>query len=266
MLEINQLSVGYQGKSLINDINMIIKPGKIYALIGPNGCGKSTLLRTIAHQHSPIQGEILWKNQPISCLSHRKRARLIAMLAQQNTVPEGISVEQLVAFGRTPYNNWWGKLSKKDRQIINESIDLCQLGALRRQSISDLSGGQQQRAWLAMSLAQQSQYLFLDEPTTYLDLNHQVALMAILKQLKNKGKSVVCVLHDINQACRYCDEIIVVANGEIYAQGSAEQILTPKSLHDVFHVNAVIRQDPVTGTPMMFLDDRRPSHSIETCE
>ncbi|CAG9000998.1 MAG: Fe(3+) dicitrate transport ATP-binding protein FecE [Candidatus Celerinatantimonas neptuna] len=255
MLKISQLSVGYQGNPLISKINMTITPGKIYALIGPNGCGKSTILKTIAQQQPSIEGEILWENKPVSSLSHRQRAKLIAMLAQQNTSPEGINVEQLVAFGRTPYNNWWGKLSKNDHQIINHAIEICQLAPLRQQSVSALSGGQRQRAWLAMSLAQQSQYLFLDEPTTYLDLNHQVSLMGILNQLKTQGKSVVCVLHDINQACRYCDEIIVVANGQIYTQGHAKQILTPKLLQDVFNVKAVIEADPVTKSPMMFLTD-----------
>ncbi|MFM2482722.1 ATP-binding cassette domain-containing protein [Celerinatantimonas sp. YJH-8] len=252
MLETHQLSAGYLPTSpIVRDINLTFQPGKIYALVGPNGCGKSTLLKTIALLNSPLTGNIFYKTKPLSQLPSKQKAQIIAMLCQRNPQPEGMTIQQLVEFGRHAYTGFWGRLSQQDYQYIDRMIELCQLHDIRHHYLTDLSGGQNQRGWLAMTLAQDSRYILLDEPTTYLDLHHQVELMELLQYLKASGKTPICVLHDLNQACRYCDEIIVLSQGQIYAQGTPSHIMTANMLSDVFWVNAHISPAPISQTPMM---------------
>lgn len=254
MLSLENVSAGYKNTPIVNDISIEFKPGKVYALLGPNGCGKSTLLKTIAQLQPTITGQINYQGQSISSLNNRHRAKILAMLNQHNPIPEGISVRQLVEFGRTPHQRFFAKMKNSDKRIIEQSMQWCELDKeLCDKPLSDLSGGQRQRAWLAMALAQQSQCLLLDEPTTYLDLKHQIKLMRILNVLKAQGKTIICVLHDLNQASHYCDELVILNKAKLYTQGSPEAVMTPAMLKNVFEIDAKVSLNKHSNAPMMIL-------------
>ncbi|MEO9653913.1 Fe(3+) dicitrate ABC transporter ATP-binding protein FecE [Marinomonas sp.] len=249
-LSIHQLNVGYQDKTIVKQITLDIPDGKIVALLGPNGCGKSTLLKAIARILTPQSGEVRWQGTNLHKLPSRQLATQLALLPQTQPIPEGVKVKDLVAYGRSPYTGFWGRLNKKDHVIIQQAMQQVGVDILAEQYVSELSGGQRQRVWLAMTLAQDTPYLLLDEPTTYMDLNHQVELMKLLRQLNQKGKTIITVLHDINQAARYCDHLIVMRDGDVVTQGSPDSVLTPELLLSVFNVDAQIHTDPIANTPM----------------
>ena len=249
-LSTHQLQVGYQDKTIIEDISLTIPDGKIVALLGPNGCGKSTLLKAMARILTPKSGEVLWQGENLHKLPSRWLAKHLALLPQTQPIPEGVTVKDLVAYGRSPYTGFWGRLSHHDHELIAQAMQQVGVEALAEQKVSELSGGQRQRVWLAMTLAQDTPYLLLDEPTTYMDLSHQVELMQLLRQLNNAGKTVITVLHDINQAARYCDHLIVMQAGAIVTQGTPEEVLTTELLSTVFNVDTQIHKDPIAHTPM----------------
>tara|TARA_R110002167_G_scaffold249341_1_gene455515 strand:- start:472 stop:1077 length:606 start_codon:yes stop_codon:yes gene_type:complete len=201
-----------------------------------------------------MKGEIHWHGKNLHTISSRYLATQLALLPQTQPIPDGITVEDLVAYGRSPYTGFWGKLTAEDRSFIIQSMEQVGVIQLRKQLVSELSGGQRQRVWLAMTLAQNTPYLLLDEPTTYMDLSHQVELMALFKTLNNKGKTIVTVLHDINQAARYCDHLIVMKDGEIITQGEPVNVLTQDMLKSVFSLNAQIHQDPIAKTPICVVE------------
>ncbi len=250
LLTTENLWVGYGERPIIQDVSLRIPHGKITALLGPNGCGKSTLLKTLVRLLSPQSGQVSWKGDALHRLPSRQVARQLALLPQTQPIPEGIRVKELVAYGRSPYTGFWGKLSGHDKAAVNDAMTAAGVEPLAEQLVSELSGGQRQRAWLATTLAQDTDYLLLDEPTTYMDLNHQVELMRLLRRLNNNGKTVVSVLHDINQASRYCDHLVVMHQGRIVAEGAPTAVLTPELLRRVFSVDAEIHADPMAGTPM----------------
>ncbi|MCW9710964.1 Fe(3+) dicitrate ABC transporter ATP-binding protein FecE [Avibacterium sp. 21-586] len=249
-LSIHQLSVGYEKHTIINNFSLDFPHNKITALIGPNGCGKSTLLKSIARLLPLQQGKICLDNQNIRDIKPKLFARYFALLPQQHIVPEGICVKELVAYGRSPYVNLWGKLSRVDREKIDEVMEITQTTHLQQKLVSDLSGGQRQRAFLAMALAQDTPFLLLDEPTTYLDLNHQTELMAMMKALQAQGKTIITVLHDLNQASRYCDHLVVIKQGKLMAQGRPDEVMSQELLYQVFSLKGEIHQDPISHTPM----------------
>ncbi|AJQ97547.1 Fe(3+) dicitrate ABC transporter ATP-binding protein FecE [Gynuella sunshinyii] len=253
-LSTQNLVVGYDAETILNGIDLTVPDGKITALLGPNGCGKSTLLKTMARLLQPRSGQVLWQGQNLHRQPSRQIARQLAMLAQTQQIPEGVKVAELVAYGRSPYTGFWGRLDQTDRDIIERVMIQTGIQELAERMVTDLSGGQRQRVWLAMTLAQDTPYLLLDEPTTYMDLNHQVELMQLLRQLNRQGRTIVTVLHDINQACRYCDHLIVMANGAVHAQGTPTSVLTAELLEQVFSVKARIYPDPVAGTPMCVVE------------
>ncbi|RQW64829.1 Fe(3+) dicitrate ABC transporter ATP-binding protein FecE [Vibrio viridaestus] len=244
------LCVGYQDTIIVSDVSVTVPQGKITALIGPNGCGKSTLLKSLARILIPVSGQILCDNQNIKQWSAKRFAQTLALLPQSQLPPEGITVREAVGYGRSPYTGFWGQLSDKDNQLIEKAMQATGVDSLAEKRVTDLSGGQCQRVWLAMALAQDTEFVLLDEPTTYLDLNHQVELMKLMQSLRDENKTVVTVLHDINQACRYCDYLIVMKNGQIVCEGTPEQVLTSAMLEDVFSLNAEIHRDPVSKTPI----------------
>lgn len=253
-LSTHHLSVGYHGKAIVKNVSLAIPEGKIIALLGPNGCGKSTLLKAMARILPPMDGEIHWQNQNLSKTPSRELAKQLALLPQTQPIPEGITVKDLVAYGRSPYTGFWGRLNTDDNRIIQDVMIKVGVADLSEQLVSELSGGQRQRVWLAMTLAQDTPYLLLDEPTTYMDLSHQVELMELFKTLHHSGKTIVTVLHDINQAARYCDHLIVMKDGEIITQGEPETVLTEEMLKSVFSLNAQIHQDPIAKTPMCVVE------------
>ncbi|MGJ8645508.1 MAG: Fe(3+) dicitrate ABC transporter ATP-binding protein FecE [Marinomonas colpomeniae] len=253
-LSTHNLSVGYHAKAIVKNVSLTIPDGKIVALLGPNGCGKSTLLKAMSRILSPMEGEIHWQGKNILAESSRYLATQLALLPQTQPIPEGIKVKDLVAYGRSPYTGFWGRLTTDDNKVIQDAMDKVGVAELAEQLVSELSGGQRQRVWLAMTLAQDTPYLLLDEPTTYMDLSHQVELMELFKKLNDAGKTIVTVLHDINQAARYCDHLIVMKDGEIITQGEPETVLTKDMLKSVFSLNAQIHQDPIAKTPMCIVE------------
>ena len=250
MLSLDQLCSGYGQQRILQHLATTIPQGKITALIGPNGCGKSTLLKTIARLLPAQSGDIRLNGTCVRQFSGKAFARELAFLPQQHTVPEGISVRTLVGYGRSPYLNLWGRLGKADHAIVEEAMALTHTDILADKRVDELSGGQQQRAFLAMTLAQKTPWLLLDEPTTYLDLNHQVALMDILHMQQQNGASIITVLHDLNQAARYCDHLIILKQGRIVAEGRPQDVMTPALLADVFAIDAFPYNCPVSGKPM----------------
>ncbi|MCE0496113.1 Fe(3+) dicitrate ABC transporter ATP-binding protein FecE [Vibrio salinus] len=245
-----KLTVGYQKKVVVDDVSVVIPTGKITALLGPNGCGKSTFLKTLARILKPVSGHVLIESQNVDDLSSKMFARQLALLPQSQLPPEGITVREAVSYGRSPYSGIWGQLSEKDWQYVDSAMKATGITELMDRKVTDLSGGQCQRVWLALTLAQDSDYILLDEPTTYLDLNHQVELMKLLHTLKAQKKTIVTVLHDINQACRYCDHLIVMKDGQVMDEGSPESVLTTDLLSSVFSLDAEIHRDPVARTPV----------------
>ncbi|MDO4436047.1 MAG: Fe(3+) dicitrate ABC transporter ATP-binding protein FecE [Cardiobacteriaceae bacterium] len=251
--QIEQLQLGYQHKIIIPDLSIHLPQEKIIALIGANGCGKSTLLKALARLLKPQKGKIYYQNQNILNYSPKDYAKTLSFLPQHHFIPEGITVRELVGYGRAPYVNWWGKLSALDEEKVEWAMHQTQVSEFANRLATDLSGGQQQRVFLAMVLAQDADLILLDEPTTYLDLNHQAELMNLMRQLQKQGKTIIAVLHDLNQACRYCDELVVLKSGQLVAQGSPHAIMNEALLKQAFDLNVEIHQDPVAHSPMFVL-------------
>ncbi|GGB96763.1 ferric citrate ABC transporter ATP-binding protein FecE [Marinobacterium zhoushanense] len=250
MLETRSLSAGYGRTPVVKNLNLQLPEGRITALIGPNGCGKSTLLKTLARVLKPLSGEVLMRGAALHRLDDRAIARQLSMLPQTPTQPEGISVRQLVEYGRAPYLSHWGRLKAEDRQRVDLAMRETGVHELAERPLSDLSGGQRQRVWIAMILAQDTDLVLLDEPTTYLDLAHQIELLQLLQQLNRNGKTIVVVLHDLNQACRYCDHLVVLREGQLVTQGSPDEVFDAELLATTFSLSAQVIRDPVAGTPM----------------
>lgn len=219
-LRTENLTVSYGAQTVLDGLSLALPAGKITALLGPNGCGKSTLLNCFSRLLTPDSGEILLDEKPIAGFSARQLARRLALLPQHHLSPEGITVRELVSYGRSPWLSLWGRLSAEDNERVNVAMSQTRTRNLADRRLTQLSGGQRQRAFLAMVLAQDTPLILLDEPTTYLDINHQVELMRLMVELKRQGKTVVTVLHDLNQASRYCDHLVVLASGRVMAQGA----------------------------------------------
>ncbi|AHF65800.1 Fe(3+) dicitrate ABC transporter ATP-binding protein FecE [Pseudomonas cichorii] len=254
ILQAQQLDIGYGDTRIVQALSFSPPPGKVTALIGPNGCGKSTLLKAFARILTPQSGTLSLDGQAYAQLSPRELARKIAFLPQVLPIPEGVSVRQLVAYGRSPHNSLWGRLSGADRSSVDQALQRMELEALAERPLSDLSGGQRQRAWLAMVLAQDAAIVLLDEPTTYLDISHQVELLDLMRQLSAEGKTVITVLHDINQACRYADHLAVMQAGRLVASGTPGEVLDAELVSRVFDVQVQIMREPVAGTPMCIVE------------
>lgn len=250
MISTDNLQVCYGNTVIIDSLNLTLPKGKITALIGPNGCGKSTLLKTLARINKPTAGKVLLNDKPLATYGDKPLARKMSLLPQVLVTPEGISVKQLVEYGRTPYVSHWGRLDERDKEHVKRAMQETGVTDLAQQAVESLSGGQQQRAWIAMVLAQNTDLVMLDEPTTYLDLSHQVELMKLMRQMNEQGKTIVVVLHDLNQACRYCDHLIVLKQGSLVAQGAPKEIFNETLLKNVFSLEAKVVQDPIANTPM----------------
>lgn len=250
-LAAKNITLSYGSSTIIRELNLVIPQGKITVLVGSNGCGKSTLLRSLARLLSPESGEILLNGRDIAKQSTRDVAKQLAILPQGPEAPEGLSVIQLVKQGRYPYQTWLKQWSKIDEEKVNWALKVTQMESLAEQPVDALSGGQRQRAWIAMTLAQDTDILLLDEPTTYLDLTHQVDILDLLYDLNEKeGRTIVMVLHDLNLACRYAHHMIAIRNQQVYAQGAPERIVTEQMVEDVFQLKSKVILDPLFGTPL----------------
>jgi len=248
-LEATDLSLSYGRAVVIRDLNLTVPAGKITVLVGPNGCGKSTLLRGLARLLQPQRGAVYLDGQNLHKQPTKTVAKRLGLLPQRATAPEGLTVRELVAQGRYPYQTWWQQWSRTDEQMVENAIAATGMTELRDRPLETLSGGQRQRAWLAMALAQDTETLLLDEPTTFLDLAHQVEVLDLLAEL-HRDRTIVMVLHDLNQACRYADYLVAVCEGRIYDSGPPERVMTEETIRAVFGIECRIVADPVTGTPL----------------
>jgi iron complex transport system ATP-binding protein len=247
VIETQHLTGGYGELAIAQDINLTVRTGEWLSLIGANGSGKSTLLRLLSRILLPQQGTVLLDGKAIHTESIATIAQKLAILPQQQTVPEGLTVKQLVSLGRAPHQQWWQwELSQKDIQIVQQAIAQTGIDNYRDRPIEQLSGGERQRAFLALALAQAPQILLLDEPTTYLDICHQLQLLELLKQLnQQQGLTVLTVLHDMNLAARYSDRLVLMHQGKLCAMGTPREVLTPDMLRHTFGVEISILETPV---------------------
>ncbi|MFN6479652.1 ABC transporter ATP-binding protein [Nostoc sp. DedQUE07] len=250
-LSTKSLSLAYDGALIIRDLNLAIPAGQISALVGANGCGKSTLLRGLARLLQPRSGTVYLDGTSIFNLSTKEVAQQLGILPQAPVAPEGLTVQDLVAQGRYPYQNWLQQWSTKDEKIVQQALLITDLSKLADRALDTLSGGQRQRAWIAMALAQDTEILLLDEPTTFLDLAHQIEILDLLYELnQNQRRTIVMVLHDLNQACRYADYLVAVKDGRIFAAGEPKRVMTQEMVQEVFGLECRIIPDPVVETPM----------------
>ncbi|HFG8808464.1 ABC transporter ATP-binding protein [Corynebacterium striatum] len=249
-LTAKDISLGYGERDIITGLSVDIAPGKVTSIVGPNGCGKSTLLRSLSRLLRPTGGEIFLDDKAISEIPTKQLAASLGLLPQSPIAPDGIVVTDLVGRGRTPHQGLLGRWSQEDYDIVQESMEMTGVAELAERSIDELSGGQRQRVWIAMALAQRTDILLLDEPTTYLDIKHQLEVLDLLVELnETHGTTIAMVIHDLNLAARYSDELIAVSNGNVYAQGSPQDVMTQQTVKDVFGVDSVIVEDPVSGLP-----------------
>ena len=250
------LNISYGNLDIVKDLNLDIPKGKITTIIGSNGCGKSTILKTIARIIQPKSGDIFVNNINIKDQSPKELAKAVAILPQSPQAPSGLTVEELIAYGRFPHQKGFGKMRKEDNDIVTWALQSTGIEEFRDRPIEALSGGQRQRAWIAMALAQQTDILILDEPTTYLDLAHQLEILKLLEELNRKqGTTIVMVIHELNNAARFADHMIGVKKGKVICQGSAEEVMTKENLKELFNIDAEIVQDPRNNKPVCLTYD-----------
>ncbi|MTD25933.1 ABC transporter ATP-binding protein [Erwinia sorbitola] len=246
------LTLSYQHQTIIDGLNISLPQGKITVLIGSNGSGKSTLLRSFARLLKPQQGEVMVNGENIQQKSTVSVARELAILPQNPLAPEGINVRQLVSLGRYPWQNWLQQWSAQDEVQVNAAMEQTGVAALANRPVEALSGGQRQRVWIAMTLAQDTGILLLDEPTTFLDLSHQIEVLDLLRDLnRQQSKTIIMVLHDLNLACRYADHLVAVHQRGVVAEGAPDKILSETLVKTVFDLNCRIIDDPCYGTPLV---------------
>lgn len=234
-LEAHGLSVAYDRAYAVRDVDMQAQPGRITVICGANGSGKSTLLKCLAGLEEPTAGRITLLGRPLSELRRRDVARQVAVMGQAPEIPVGLTVEELVEQGRYPHRPWLGQLSADDRDIIDSAIKRVDLQQLRKRQLATLSGGERQRAWVAMALAQQPRVLFLDEPTSFLDIRHQAELLTLLRELNHtEGLTIIAVLHDLNQVMDIADDVVLMKKGEVLAIGPVSQVLQAHLLEQAF--------------------------------
>ncbi|OLS62551.1 ABC transporter ATP-binding protein [Pseudomonas putida] len=250
-LRADALTLRYEQRTLSSDLSIAIPDGSFTVIVGPNACGKSTLLRALSRLLVPSAGEVLLDQRPIREFPAREVARILGLLPQSATAPDGITVADLVARGRYPHQSFLRQWSKADEQAVQDAMQATGVEELAERPLHELSGGQRQRVWIAMVLAQQTPILLLDEPTTYLDIAHQIELLELLAELNRQGRTIVAVLHELNQACRYATHLVAMKDGEIVASGAPAQVFTEALVERVFGLEALIIEDPVTGTPML---------------
>ncbi|WP_346795580.1 ABC transporter ATP-binding protein [Halomonas sp. Bachu 37] len=246
------LAAGYGERTILDGVSLSVPAGCTTAIVGANACGKSTLLRVLSRLLTPSHGSVLLDGDDINQLPIRRLAQQLGFLPQSPIAPEGISVLELVSRGRHPHQGLFKRWSAADEAAVAEALSVTHLSELAERHVDELSGGQRQRVWIAMALAQQTKVLLLDEPTTFLDINHQVEVLDLLTDLnRQRGTTIVMVLHELNLAARYADQLVAMANGNVYAAGPPEEILTEQMVRDVFGLESRVIEDPVTGKPMM---------------
>lgn len=251
-LQSRAASFGYGAATIVRDLDLDVPDGKLTVLIGPNACGKSTLLRGMARLLRPQSGAVLLDGHAIHREPSRAVAQRLGLLPQGPTAPEGITVQDLVARGRQPHQHWWAPWSERDEAAVTGAIEQAGIGDLLDAEVESLSGGQRQRAWIAMALAQQTDLLLLDEPTTYLDITHQVEVLELLRDLVRAGdRTVVAVLHDLNQAARYADHVVAMRDGCVVSEGSPRDVVDAETVDEVFGLKCMVVDCPASGSPLV---------------
>lgn len=245
------VTVGYGDRTVIDALDVTIPPGVVTTIIGPNGCGKSTLLRTLSRLLKPTRGSVVLDGEDIATLKTRDVAKKLGLLPQAPVAPEGLTVADLVARGRHPHQSWLRQWSSDDASVVERALAMTGVADLADRPVDALSGGQRQRVWISMTLAQGTDLLLLDEPTTYLDLAHAVDVLDLVDDLHESGCTVVMVLHDLNLAARYSDNLIVMKAGSVLAQGHPRDVVTAELLHEAFGLRAMVIDDPVGNRPLV---------------
>ncbi|MEV6128209.1 ABC transporter ATP-binding protein [Streptomyces violaceusniger] len=251
-LTARELTLAYEDRTVVDGLDLAIPDGEVTVIVGPNACGKSTLLRALGRLLRPRGGAVLLDGTDLARIPTKKIARAVGLLPQTPVAPEAITVADLVSRGRQPHQHWWQQWSEEDERAVTDAMERTDVTALADRPVDELSGGQRQRVWIAMALAQETDLLLLDEPTTYLDISHQVEVLDLVRQLNHeRGRTVVAVLHDLNQAARYADHLIAMKEGRIVARGRPAETVTAELVHEVFGLDSVVVPDPVTGSPLV---------------
>lgn len=255
-IETKKLDIAYEDTLIVKDLDMQIPKGKITSIIGANGCGKSTILKAVGRILKAKKGTVYLSGHDISKLPTKEVAKKMAILPQTPTAPSGLTVSELVAYGRFPHQKGFGNLSKEDKEIVKWAIEATKLSEFEEREVDTLSGGQRQRVWIAMALAQQTDLILLDEPTTYLDLAHQLEVLKLLFELnRSQSCTIVMVLHDLNLAARFSDYIVAIQKGAIIKHGSPEEVMTPEVLKKTFNINADVVIEPKSKRPVCITYD-----------
>ncbi|HEY4418777.1 MAG TPA: ABC transporter ATP-binding protein [Pseudonocardia sp.] len=251
-LRAEQVRLAYGDRTIVDGLDLDVVAGTITAVIGPNGCGKSTLLRALGRLLKPTAGQVVLDGKRIDRVPTREVAKVLGLLPQAPSAPEGLTVADLVARGRHPHQAWYRQWSADDEDAVAQALDWTGIADLAERPVDQLSGGQRQRAWISMALAQGTDLLLLDEPTTFLDLAHQVDVLELVRRLHSEaGRTVVMVLHDLNLAARYADRLVAMREGRIVAAGKPAEVITEELLDEVFGLAARVIPDPVAGTPLV---------------
>ncbi|MBD1371012.1 ABC transporter ATP-binding protein [Hazenella sp. IB182357] len=253
ILSVQKATTRYEQNLVFQDLDLDIKKGVVTSIIGPNGCGKSTLLKTIGRILKPKSGKIYLQDQELTTIPTKKIAKHLALLPQNPIAPSELNVEELISYGRYPHLKNINKLTSEDKDIIEWSMEITHTLSFRDRQLHNLSGGQRQKVWLAMALAQKTEIILLDEPTTFLDLAHQLEVLQIIERLNADFHcTIVMVLHDINHAARFSHEIVAMKKGSIVAKGTPAQLITTEILEQVFQIRARVMTDPHNGSPVCY--------------
>jgi iron complex transport system ATP-binding protein len=258
------LTLGYDGVDVVRELDLTVLDGRITAIVGPNACGKSTLLRGLARLLRPRGGEVLLDGRSVLDLRSVDVARVLGLLPQTPVAPDGITVGDLVGRGRYPHQGWFRRWSADDDEAVAAALEATGTTDLIARQVGELSGGQRQRVWVAMALAQQTSILLLDEPTTFLDITHQIELMELFTDLHNVDHTLVAVLHDLNHAARYGTHLIAMKDGDIVAVGPPEEVVTADLVEEVFGLRCLVVPDPVAGTPQVVPLGRQRTRAVRS--